>query len=56
MTDETLKRHAAIDRRAEMEDGVLDELLASRGHSFTFAVLRPRRVRRVGLWRAPVTT
>ncbi len=51
----TVKQNAAIDRRAEMEDRALDELLASRGHSFTFSVLRPRRVRRVGLWRAPVT-
>jgi hypothetical protein len=32
-----------------------EQLLASRAYSFSFAVQRPRRVRRVGLWRAPVS-
>ena len=31
-----------------------EQLLATRTHSFSFATERPRRVRRVGLWRAPV--
>jgi hypothetical protein len=31
-----------------------DQLLAARAYSFSFATQRPRRVRRVGLWRAPV--
>jgi hypothetical protein len=30
------------------------QLLATRAYSFSFAIERPRRVRRVGLWRAPV--
>ena len=38
-----------------MTDETIDQLLASRGHSFSFALPRPRRIRRVGLWRAPVT-
>ena len=37
-----------------MTDETIDELLAARGHSFSFALQRPRRIRRVGLWRAPV--
>jgi hypothetical protein len=31
-----------------------EQLLATRAYSFSFAAERPRRVRRVGLWRAPV--
>ena len=31
-----------------------EQLLATRAYSFSFATERPRRIRRVGLWRAPV--
>jgi hypothetical protein len=31
-----------------------EQLIATREYSFSFAAERPRRVRRVGLWRAPV--
>ena len=31
-----------------------EQLIATRTYSFSFATERPRRVRRVGLWRAPV--